>query len=1467
MLLDRIDIDAHGPLSRVEIGPLAEHLNVICSPTGSGKTAIVRFVRDSLVSRRYPIGMMNSSTGRVVWADRNGLIHCRREQDGTVEGRRTIEFESRGDRCYDHQTLQHSWLGPLVSGTHASRAAGTIELPESIVDCVITDTAVTNVSRVVSACIRSGLDSPDTYRSLPLSEDRDYFDHDLAADPARMGYAEAAAPLDGVSRHRTWRAQLADVEAELARLEPNSAGTHFTDRASLVARRTELLARLSRRREPVAACETTDQHHRLQHLADQADQLRRRQNELRRWIVELDAELARVRTIDHAPYRFVDRSYANYRETLYRDHAGAVDESLRSRLEDLDAQMIRWRRMLMEVRGLRETVLGQRRDATGFPSPLDEVARRRQRLDGFLHALDRYDRDRRHRDQTWSQYYNDVHRSQCQAEEIETRIDAATRQIDWLLERYRSDRLHDAWYQPLPHDRPAASRYAVVGSLAETLQAIRHDLHQVAGATRRQHRHHQSAQGNLAAEVGKFQRLADIENASELDELQRTEAWLVSAIEQLSQHRESLLRDFTANLSTEYASAVPFSGNIHFWDAAGYEQERLQRTRELEHVTAQLHACHDEAASIRARLTTKAESPFDRDAASRSTLPHRYPWIDDEAIRSELSQIDEALAIHARIDWLRTRRAELLERLQAVRPVAPAASPLAADASRWLIRLSAGRLRRIEWNPTEVSGRDRDRSRQHHPAGVYPLDANGAHLADHCGVRIDGREEVDCSAADRALAVLAVRMAAGDLLARTGRTVPLLIETCHERWADDVRHREPASLEANPYSLRGFDHQDYGTPLAFYRYGDDRASNHPIATALHDYARTGRQVVVLTSDFSLSDQLARAGGRRFDLHRQQTIHPHRPLWRPHYEPENYVGPYPHADMNHVGRHDDRRREPPRHDTLRNDINRNFDVAWRETYGIDDNVDLHPTVASPRATAATTDWAVDGVDYRDGYYHASTYTTDAPSRRQRGRHESVRPESPFFLTVDSPIDQAPSIDAIAAARLRRLGVSHINHLMQQDPNRLSDALGLANVDAASIRRWQSECRLVCRVPQLRGFDARILVGCGITDPAQLAAIAPATLLERVKNFLATERGQRILLSGSSYELSRITSWIAAANQPGVKRQLSGSRRRRLSDLDAASVELRSTLPVEFDDFDNARYEYEFSGDDQSSQTGRSRNVRARTSTGTNDGAVTRSSTVDRESRRTERRARRRTNDSPRDLVRLADERLAESYRDVETETPSQRKSRREDAGQSERSTTSVREGRRRRKRRSREGASRDAAVSVSTRRPGSDYRSTDSYDSTGRSRSYVHETELRFYLQRSSDIVDAPSIGPRMGERLNKIGLYTVDDLLQADPEHVAAELDHSRIDADTVIAWQQQAALVCRVPMLRGHDAQLLVAAEVTTPEELVTYTADDLFALINPISHSREGKRILRGGRLPDLAEISEWLHYAQHHRELIAA
>ena len=167
-------------------------------------------------------------------------------------------------------------------------------------------------------------------------------------------------------------------------------------------------------------------------------------------------------------------------------------------------------------------------------------------------------------------------------------------------------------------------------------------------------------------------------------------------------------------------------------------------------------------------------------------------------------------------------------------------SPLAEAASRWLVRLSAGRLRRVEWPYASFKS-----------ASL----AHSIHLdRQRTGVCIDGRDESDCPAADRALAVLAVRMAAGDLLARTERAVPLVLET----------HRE--LLQAiNVHGRFAFPVYHEGHGATFYDWHVDGRSNHPIAAALQDYARAGRQVVLLTSSEALTNQIRRDGGRSFQL--------------------------------------------------------------------------------------------------------------------------------------------------------------------------------------------------------------------------------------------------------------------------------------------------------------------------------------------------------------------------------------------------------------------------------------------------------------------------------------------------------------------------------------------------------------------------------------------------------------------------
>jgi hypothetical protein len=136
---------------------------------------------------------------------------------------------------------------------------------------------------------------------------------------------------------------------------------------------------------------------------------------------------------------------------------------------------------------------------------------------------------------------------------------------------------------------------------------------------------------------------------------------------------------------------------------------------------------------------------------------------------------------------------------------------------------------------------------------------------------------------------------------------------------------------------------------------------------------------------------------------------------------------------------------------------------------------------------------------------------------------------------------------------------------------------------------------------------------------------------------------------------------------------------------------------------------------------------------------------------------------------------------------------------------------------------------------------------------------RLYLTGAHDIVDAPSIGPRMAERLIPLSYRTVSDLLAARPEAVASALDLKGVDAATVRDWQDQARLVCMVPGLRGTHAQLLVGAGFRSAEAIAEAEPDVLCARVLAFAASPDGHRVLRNGDPPDINRIKAWLESAR--------
>ncbi len=136
---------------------------------------------------------------------------------------------------------------------------------------------------------------------------------------------------------------------------------------------------------------------------------------------------------------------------------------------------------------------------------------------------------------------------------------------------------------------------------------------------------------------------------------------------------------------------------------------------------------------------------------------------------------------------------------------------------------------------------------------------------------------------------------------------------------------------------------------------------------------------------------------------------------------------------------------------------------------------------------------------------------------------------------------------------------------------------------------------------------------------------------------------------------------------------------------------------------------------------------------------------------------------------------------------------------------------------------------------------------------------RHYLASGDAIERAPTIGPKMAERLGTQGIVSVADFLSAEPDAVATGLGGRSITGDTIRLWQDQCQLMLDIADLRGGHAELLAQAGFRTAEAIAEADEAKLCADVLAFAGTAAGQRILRDGAPPDLEKIKGWLAAAQ--------
>ena len=142
---------------------------------------------------------------------------------------------------------------------------------------------------------------------------------------------------------------------------------------------------------------------------------------------------------------------------------------------------------------------------------------------------------------------------------------------------------------------------------------------------------------------------------------------------------------------------------------------------------------------------------------------------------------------------------------------------------------------------------------------------------------------------------------------------------------------------------------------------------------------------------------------------------------------------------------------------------------------------------------------------------------------------------------------------------------------------------------------------------------------------------------------------------------------------------------------------------------------------------------------------------------------------------------------------------------------------------------------------------------------LEETTSLKRVHFGSPLVDAPSIGPKTAKRFEKIGVYTIRQLVNQSAESIVQQLGTRWITEQLVQDWQDQARLVCEVPVLTGYRAQLLVGVGCRTSWQLRTANANALHGLLVSFCRSAEGQRILRSSKEPTVEHIATWIASAR--------
>ncbi len=153
----------------------------------------------------------------------------------------------------------------------------------------------------------------------------------------------------------------------------------------------------------------------------------------------------------------------------------------------------------------------------------------------------------------------------------------------------------------------------------------------------------------------------------------------------------------------------------------------------------------------------------------------------------------------------------------------------------------------------------------------------------------------------------------------------------------------------------------------------------------------------------------------------------------------------------------------------------------------------------------------------------------PSPRARNNGQAR-----FYLAPSDLVGDAPSIGPQTASKLERLGVTTVADLRSLRAETAAAQLGDSRIHPETIRQWQAQATLMCRIPRVRAADARALVHCGVTTIERLAQSDPRSLRKTVAKTVRAIARDATDDNDQSPDLATVTSWVAWAKTTTARR---------------------------------------------------------------------------------------------------------------------------------------------------------------------------------------------------------------------------------------------------------------------------------------------------------------------------------------------